>query len=288
MDDERQLLFFVQDVGANKIKPLENLAGLKVSIERYQHRECRLICRLASCEPELRGKFATMAKYIAFHCSNYKGTQLFIKTQESIKSWANFLRPSRTGLSSSEFVGLFGELYVLSECFMKSIPPSEAVRAWVGPEGKKQDFTFNNCAIEVKTTLSGASKNIKITSLDQLDKVTNRLYLLSVVASPADNDRGFSLGGLHEKCLKAVEHDVIAEGQFLQKASVLYGKASERQTKDHFVIVNISLFDIDNEFPKLTRSNINPAIRDVSYEIAITALTDFQVNTDVKDIIKNG
>ena len=288
MDENNQILFFVQDVGAEKIKPLENLAGLHVSIEKFSDGECRLVCRLTSHEPDLLGKFATVAKDIAFHCSTYKGAQLFLKIQERIKSWANFLKPSRTGLTHSEFVGLFGELYVLSEHFMSAIPPDDSVRAWIGPEGKKQDFTFNDSAIEVKTTLSGDQQTIRISSLGQLDKVTSELYLMRIVASPSGDGSGFNLSGLYEKCLQAIGHNILAEGLFLQKASLLYGEASESQLKDHFVIVNVSIFNVDKNFPKLTRSNVDLAIRDVKYEIAVGALSDFELTTDIGEIIKNG
>ena len=286
VDEKKQLLFFVQDTGAEKIKPLENLAGLQVSLEKYEAGEYRLVCRLTSHEPELLDKFATIAKDIAFHCSAYKGVNLFLKTQERIKSWANFLKPSRAGLTQSEFTGLFGELYVLSEHFMSSLPADESVRAWVGPEGKKQDFTFNNSAIEVKTTLSGDQQTISISSLDQLDKVTRELYLMRVVASPSGDETGFTLGGLYKSCLDAIGHDVAAEGLFLQKSSLLYGSASKSQIKDHFVIVNVSIFNVDTDFPKLTRSDVNLAIRDVKYDIAVGALSDFEVATDVKEIIQ--
>jgi len=288
MDENNQILFFVQDTGAEKIKPLENLAGLHVSIEKFGAGECRLVCRLTSHEPDLVEKFATVAKDIAFHCSSYKGAQLFLKTQERIKSWANFLKPSRTGLTHSEFVGFFGELYVLSEHLMLAIPPDDSVRAWIGPEGKKQDFTFNDSAIEVKTTLSGDQQTIRISSLDQLDKVTSELYLMRIVASPSGDGSGFNLGGLYEKCLEAIGHNVVAEGLFLQKASLLYGEASESQIKDYFVVVNVSIFNVDKNFPKLTRGDVDLAIRDVKYEIAVGALSDFEVATDVGDIIKNG
>ena len=232
MDDGQHLLFFVQDVGANAIKPLENLAGLVVTIERQVNGEHRLVCRLTSTEPELEDKFSTMAKDIAFHCSSYKGAQLFMKTQERIKSWANFLKPSRSGLSFSEFIGLFGELYVLAEYINPVLSAKESIRAWIGPENKKQDFTLDDWAIEVKTTTSGDKQTIRISSLDQLDKITTHLYLLRVVVTPATTGDGISLGELYKQCLESVQHDVVVEGMFLQKASSLYGKASETQIED--------------------------------------------------------
>ena len=162
IDEFHQILFFVQDRGADKIKPLENLAGLQVSLEKLSNGEDRLVCRLTSNEPELVEKFATVAKDIAFHCSEFEGSQLFLKTQDRIKSWANFLKPSRHGLTHSEFVGLFGELYVLAEFIMPDIPAEDAVRSWIGPDDKKQDFTFNHAAIEVKTTVSGDKQTVEL------------------------------------------------------------------------------------------------------------------------------
>ena len=288
MDENKQILFFVQDIGADKIRPLENLAGLHVSIEQYGAGESRLVCRLTSQEPELFDKFSTVAKDIAFHCSSYKGIQLFLKTQERIKSWANFLKPSRTGLTQSEFVGFFGEMYVLSEHFMPVNSPDDSVRAWIGPEGKKQDFTFNDIAIEVKTTLAGDKQAIRISSLDQLDKVTNGLYLMRVVAAPSGDGTGFNLCGLYAKCLEGIGHNIVAESLFLQKASLLYGKASESQLKDSFVVVNVSIYNVGIDFPKLTRTDVDLAIKDVSYELVVSALSDFEVTDDLKEIIKNG
>ncbi len=288
MDEHRQLLFFVQDKGGDAIKPLENLAGLDVTIEKRANADNRLVCRLTATEADLVNKFATVAKDIAFHCSGYKGSQLFLKTQERIKSWANFLRPSRSGLSHSEFVGLFGELYVLAEYLMPVLSAEESIRAWIGPEGKKQDFTLDDLAIEVKTTISGDQQTIRISSLDQLDRVTDKLYLLRVVASPATGGDGLSLGELYNKCLDFVRCDVVAEGMFQQKASVLYGKASERQIKEQYKIVSIVMFDVDDDFPKLTSHEVHPGIPEVRYEISVGAIDSYEVNSDVREILGHG
>jgi hypothetical protein len=288
MDKSHHLLFFVQGTGADKIKPLENLEGLVVSLEECGGDEHRLVCRLTSHESELLDKFATVAKDIAFHCSQYKGSQLFIKTQERIKSWANFLKPSRIGLTQSEFIGIFGELYVLSEQLMLAIPPDEAVRAWVGPEGKKQDFTFNDSAIEVKTTFSGDKKTIRISSLDQLDKVTSKLYLMHVVASPSNDGAGLCLSSLYGRCVEAVSHNIRAESMFLQKCAPMYGKASESQLRDCYVIISVKTYGVVEGFPKLTRSDVDLAITDLRYDIALGALSNFEATTDIREIAKYG
>lgn len=285
MDDNHHLLFFVQDVGGESVEPLENLAGLNIAIERQANGEFRLVCKLTETEPKLEGKFATVAKDVAFYCSAYKGAQLFLKTQERIKSWANFLKPSRSGLSHSELIGLFGELYVLTEHLAPVLNAEDSVRAWIGPEGKKQDFTLNDWAIEVKTTASGEQQTVRISSLDQLDRITDKLYLLRVVAGPATSGDGLSLAGLYEKFLASVQNDVIVEGMFQLKASNLYGKASESQIREQFKVVNVSLFDVVDEFPKLTRSDVDCAIPEARYDISIGAIASFELDSDFNGLL---
>jgi len=288
MDESGQILFFVQDVGAETLKPLENLAGINVAVEKLDGGIYRLVCRLTSQEVGLKEKFSIVAKDIAYYCSSYNGAQLFLKTQERIKSWANFLKPSRSGLLHSEFVGFFGELYVLTEHLLSVLPPLGAISAWIGPDGKKQDFTLNNSAIEVKTTLVGDPQTIRISSLDQLEKVTDSLYLMQVTACPSGDEKGVSLGELYQKSLGLVGHDVLAEGLFLQKSSRLYGKASESQLKDRFSIVGISYFEVRDDFPVLTHCNVESAIREARYEIAVSAIKEYEVATEIGDIISNG
>ena len=287
IDENRHRLFFIQDSGGEAIKPLENLVGLDVSINRQANGEYRLVCRLTGTEPDLIDKFSTVAKDIAFHCSGFKGARLFQKTQERLKSWANFLKPSRSGLTHSEFVGLFGELYVLAELMIPVIAPGASVRAWIGPEGKKQDFTLDNWAIEVKATMSGERQTVGISSLDQLDRVTDKLYLMRVVASPASDGAGLSLGELYTRCVAAVQDDIALEGLFLQKASGQYGKASESQIKDRYKIIGVSVFDVLDNFPCLTRRNVPPTIEDARYDISIGALSEFEVSSDIKEILRN-
>lgn len=288
MDENRHLLFFVQDEGVESIKPLENLAGINVKIEHHPNGDQRLVCRLTSTDTELEEKFSTVAKDIAFHCSGYKGAQLFLKTQERIKSWANFLKPSRSGLSHSEFVGFFGELYILAHHISIALSPEESIRAWIGPEGKKQDFVLGEWALEVKTTISGDQQTIKMSSLDQLDRVTTKLYLVRVIAAPATSGDGLTLGDLYRRCLESVQHDAVIEGLFLQKASSLYGKASESQIDEQFKIVNVSLFDVVDDFPRLTRSEVPSSICEAIYEISVGAIAGYEVTSDIAEVLKDG
>jgi hypothetical protein len=288
IDENWHRLFFVQTSGGESIKALENLAGLSVEIEECPNGEFRLVCRLTVHDPELLEKFGTVAKDIAFSCSPFKNTQLFLRVQERIKSWANFLRPSRGGLTRSEFVGLLGELFVLSEHLLPALSPDDAIKAWIGADDKKQDFALDSWAIEVKTSLSGDQQVITISSLEQLERITEKLYLLRVVASPAADGSGVSLESLYEKTLEAVEHDVLLEGEFIRKAAQLYGRASESQLADRFKIIDVSTFDVTDEFPYIKRSDVQSAVVNARYDLAVSALAPFKVDLEPQDIFHDG
>lgn len=286
-DENHRLLFFVQDRGGDAVKPLQNIAGLEVSIEIRENGESRLVCTLTDLEPELSDKFATVAKDIAFYCSEFEGRRLFLKVQERIKSWASFLKPSRSGLSTEEFVGFFGELYSISDQLFHVFADSDVINGWIGADGKKQDFSLGNLAIEIKTSLSGDQKAVRISSLDQLDLVAERLLLLRVVAAPALHDEGVSLGQLYEGIRERLQGDLDAENKFLNRASPFYGKATDQQINAKYKIVDESIYDVSEEFPKLTRGNVHNHILDAEYSISVNAIERFRKGTTVEEVLRN-
>lgn len=288
MDQNHQILFFLQDAGGDRIKPIKNLAGMEISLEKVSSGESRLVCRLTSHDSELRDKFATVAKDIAFHCSEFDKTQLFVQAQNRLVSWANFLKPSREGLSQSEYVGLLGELYTLSQQVMKSLSAHDSIRAWVGPAGKKQDFSFESMAVEVKATMGGDRQVIPISSLDQLDRVTEKLYLLRLIFAPCLTEEGVTLSSLYEACLNQANLDYHARWLFLNKVSELFGKASDSQLSDKVAIAGSRLYEVRGDFPVLTRSNAPLAIRNVRYEIDLGAIAEFVVGDDLSGVLIDG
>ena len=68
-------------------------------------------------------------------------------------------------------------MYFLNHELSKVFPLEECIGFWIGILGKKQDFTVNDVAIEVKTTKSGDPNVIKISSMEQLEQITPKLYL---------------------------------------------------------------------------------------------------------------
>lgn len=288
IDDAGRVMFFVHEEGDANIKVLENLASLDIKIDYSFVGATRLCCTLNDLDDDLKHKFSIVSKDIAYSCSKFSGNELLSKVQLRIKSWANFLKPARTGLSDSEYIGFWGELYVVSQYLMKLHFPKDAVRFWVGPLGKKQDITLNSCAIEIKTSMSGDARTITISSIDQLEKVTPSLFLLHLVGSPSSDGNGLSLKELYESCIERVQYDMEIETLFLNKVSQLYGKASNEQLNNSISIISETMFTIRDDFPSLTRRNLPIAVAKVNYEILISEVKNFESQESIEEVVQNG
>ena len=65
-------------------------------------------------------------------------------------------------LTQKEIAGLFGELLLLRDTFLKNLSPLEAIGAWRGPLGEEQDFLYGDWLVEVKTQLSSADSHLRL------------------------------------------------------------------------------------------------------------------------------
>ncbi|ASP47209.1 PD-(D/E)XK motif protein [Cognaticolwellia beringensis] len=288
IDGLGKVMFFVHEVGEFNIMALEGLAALDIQVDNDFIGATRLCCTLTDLNLELRTKFSIVAKDIAYNCSQFSGHELLDRVQARIKSWANFLKPQRTGLSEAEYIGLWGELFTLSEVILPYHSPFESIRFWVGPEGKKQDFTLNKIAVEVKTSFSSEARKITISSLEQLDIITENLYLLHIVANPSDSKFGYSLKDLYDNCLSMISQDLSTEILFIQKVFDLYGKASEKQLNSKNTLISQTLYQISDSFPCLRNSDVPSSIAGLRYDLLVSAIKGYESKKSIEEVIKNG
>lgn len=288
MDEDGRILFFIHENSYHQISPPENLAGIKIDFIKYVNNTSRLICTLTSNDPDIKSKFSIVTKDIVYKCSGLKGGVLFRTVIKLIDSWASFLQPQRNGLSESEYIGLWGELYILVEFVLKNYSPLDAMSFWVGPEGKKQDFTFKDLAIEVKTSFSSDARKITISSLEQLELITKKLYILHVIANPSDNYLGLSLQELYEECKSYVKESLKCELIFLQKISDMYSKASLRQLNSKNLLLSETIYEVTDSFPCIRAKDIPVSVTGVKYDLLISGIRDYESKQTVEEVIKNG
>lgn len=198
-----------------------------------------------------------------------------------IKRWKAFMAGKKRGiLSLEEIRGLFGELTFLRQ-LLERVSELDTVTAWEGPEAVQQDFVLGNMAIEIKT-LSGRERNvIHISSEDQLDSLNDRLFLkvFRLVEMP-ESDRAVSLNGLVRKIANTLS-DYSALELYYDKLAVAGYVELQEYDNPKFVVSEEHIYCVDEEFPKLIRSEIPSGVSCVRYVIDIESIKKFLVRKDI-------
>jgi hypothetical protein len=195
-----------------------------------------------------------------------------------LKRWKRFLAGrGNQHLSDDVIRGLFAELAFLRE-LIERIGPALGVEAWLGPERSQQDFIFGNSSVEIKS-LSGAERNeVRISSEDQLESLNDhlflRIYRLSVISDAVGS---LSLNDMVEavrvslNCAESIElfdRKLIAHG---------YSPLPEYDNPK-LSISDILTFKVQQDFPRVVRSEIPLGITKVSYSIRLESIDSYRID----------
>jgi|JRYC01.1.fsa_nt_gb hypothetical protein len=198
------------------------------------------------------------------------GDTLLLLFLSRIRAWQDFMDRHKEGVLSSEAeLGLFGELTVLSEILSAGAQPEGALDAWQGPLDGLHDFMPGSGSIEVKTTLSTGNFPAIISSLDQLDDRLRQPLFLAAVRLALDSV-GVSLPELADKvrsqvsgCTPAID---ILDVRLIQAG--LLPTALDRYSR-RFRHESTTVLPVQEGFPRLTRSDVHPAIREARYNLHV-------------------
>lgn len=187
-----------------------------------------------------------------------------------IRAWQDFMDRYRDAVLSPEAeLGLFGEL-VLMDCMIQAgMPARNVIESWQGPLDGLQDFMLGNGGIEVKTTLSASGFPATVSSLEQFDSSLREPLFLAAVRVCLDST-GMTLPAMAETLKHRLQGDQAALDTFERRLvqAGLVGTAAEHYSR-RFSPVSIAVLPILNDFPRLTRAHVHPAIRKARYEIDV-------------------
>ena len=199
-----------------------------------------------------------------------------------IRRWKTFLA-GRGGqrLSPEDVQGLFAELTFLLELIDNQASITAAVEAWLGPEKSHQDFIFGNTAVEIKS-LSGTERSrVRISSEDQLESLNDGLFLrIYRLSNLSDAIGARSLN----KIVTMVEErldDTEAVAAFDRKL-VAHGYAPLPDYDEPlFVVSEVRSYCVENDFPRLIRSQLSGGLVKVAYDIELEAITPYQCDNSI-------
>lgn len=217
--------------------------------------------------PDLNPIFEVVADDILAQAQR-KPESPFSAAHTILERWRELLEPSsEPQLGPSQLAALLAELLLLEQ-LGNGTPP---LNYWMGPDKGTHDFVCGAADFEVKSTLSTAGRDVEVHGLSQLTaskKAKLYLWWIRLRASPG---RGTSVPATVERLLQR-DVDKVA----LLKKLKLMGyvtKDEKRYESSTFETVESSLYEVNNDFPRLTKDSFKGGlpdeIKNVNYTLSL-------------------
>lgn len=174
-------------------------------------------------------------------------------------------------LSAQRQLGLLGELAVLDRLVLPNMPTRAAIEGWVGPERAPKDFELGRVSIEAKANRSDRVGQVRISSLEQLDRTTtSNLFLCVTEIAPSGADPGVTVTSESDRVReRLVDLDATVVDLFDSKLEAA-GLSDDHDYGDsQWIIGDTSVFEVSEEFPRIDPTNAAAAIKKVRYMIEI-------------------
>ncbi len=238
--------------------------------------------------PSRHEEILTLAGNRILHSVITEGRAVATAVDKVIGEMRSALRPLAPDLSSSEQIGLYGELWVLSQVLMPTVG-ARACHLWSGPERERHDFVGQGVHIEVKTTTRSEPKH-EISRLDQLRAPPGkRLLFISVMVEK-------SLGGDEtiadriDDVRALISSDGHAQDIFEARLAQMGWYDELRQTGSlmRFTFRNVYVFEVEGGFPRIPDDYEPPlGVDGIRYSINVGSLPSLDVKAveEVLDLV---
>lgn len=182
------------------------------------------------------------------------------------------LRPLALELGAERQIGLFGELWVLSNILLPTVG-AKACHLWSGPEGERHDFVGSGVHLEVKTTTRSEQKH-EVSRLDQLRAPVEKKLLLASVLLERSILGDDTIADLIDEIVHKLGGDGHAIDAFEGKLRKLNWNDDLRQSGSllRFNLREVHVFEVEGSFPRLPDDYEPPrGVTAVKYTIDLSA-----------------
>lgn len=222
-------------------------------------------------KPELLEYFCTFCKDLIDSCIYIKDDiTAYEMLYSRFMSWRKLFKPNNGKMTEMEIMGLIGELLFLRDYMIPKFGVQRSLDSWMGPEKTHKDFSTNDIWYEIKTISSGR-ESVRISSLEQLDSEVNGYLVVYVLEKMSSSYAGLSLNAIVDGLLVQIESH-IQKDLFISKLE-LYGYDFSQDYNNYvYSQTDRMTFWINDDFPRLKRSNVPIPITKVQYDLALSEI----------------
>ena len=135
----------------------------------------------------------------------------------------------------------------------------------------------------------GGSNDLKISSVEQLQKITSSLYLVALRINESIELSGLTIADLVDRCISSIDGNDFLKTEFLHKIYEKYGKANDSELIRKFVDISMTAYEVSDDFPKIVPENIpHERILRAKYTIDGNSLDEYKTLKGLKEIINHG
>lgn len=282
VDAHHNLLLILQHSnGIRRSRRLPKLRGLRVEAQSVGDGSTeRIIIRLT--DREQRDIFFRF-------CRDIVEATVLAKTEEQAVErfltrawrWHRLLQGLRNKrLGDDEQRGLIGELVVLEKHVLPVLGASAAVRCWTGPLDAPHDFEISRIHVEAKVRGS-ATPRVIISSEHQLDSSgADALFLhVTEVTTGAEGMAGvFTLNEMAGRIRSLMAgQDMAAVELFEERLDTAGFDWTDDYSDKLWLIGRESLYEVSEEFPRITSAMISGGVSNVRYVISLPDCETFRI-----------
>ncbi|GAB1840271.1 PD-(D/E)XK motif protein [Achromobacter xylosoxidans] len=227
----------------------------------------------------------TLVANKVLHAIRIEGRDPAVSVERIIDDVRAALRPLVPDLGTTEQIGLFGELWVLSNVLLPTLG-TRACHLWSGPESERHDFVGQCVHVEVKTTTRSEPKH-EISRIDQLRApIGKRLLFVSVMIERSmggDETLADRIDEIREK----LGTDGHAIDVFDSRLAQLGWHEGLRQTGAllRFTFRDVHVFEVADTFPRLPDDYVPPlGVTGIKYSINVGSLPSLDVS-EVQEVL---
>lgn len=186
-----------------------------------------------------------------------------------------FVGTTKKLLTEPEIMGLIGELLFLKNHMFKKHTKQVAILGWSGVDNTHKDFSYDDEWYEIKTTYSN-SLSVKISSLEQLDSKQYGTLVVYQIEKMSEAYFGIKLNQLVFDIRSLLDNIQDLEMFDSKLESVGY------EYNDYYDVYSYALkmqkfYGVNDQFPRLKKSDVSSSIIKVQYEILLIELADFEI-----------
>lgn len=222
----------------------------------------------------------TLVANKVLHAICIEGRNPAVSVERIIDDMRAALRPLAPDLGATEQIGLFGELWVLSNVMFPTLGP-RACHLWSGPESERHDFVGQEVHVEVKTTTRSEPKH-EISRLDQLKPPINKRLLFVSVMLEKSLGGDETLADRVDEIRGKLGSDGHALDVFDSRLAQLGWHEGLRQTGAllRFTFRDVHVFEVTGTFPRLPDDYVPPlGVTGIKYNINVGSLPSLDVST---------